>query len=164
MFLFGYYRAIGCPHERTSNVAHNSPKTLGLRLEWESNRVYSKPSWLSDYRFRMDIDELTIKVLSSFGLQKAVCDQGFSRWRQTYGFLRPRLKKVMYVCPFWKLSLTGLYLLIVIFSASELTPVSCVSHKPSKFKLVLSSERVVPSSFVHDGFFLFKHRLFSLIN
>ena len=47
--------------------------------------------------------------------------------------------KETHVCLFvLKSALTGLYLLVVIFSVSELTPVSCVSHKPLKLELVLS--------------------------
>ena len=86
----------------------------------------------------MDIDELTIKVMSSFGLQKAVCDQGFFTMAPNLWILETKTQEIHVCLSVLKAFVNGLYLLVVIISVSDLMSVSCVSHKPSKLQLVLS--------------------------
>ena len=71
-FYFDTLELVGTSHERVTGSAQNHPKILGSMLDLDRKRINSEIRLLSSSQFIIGFEELTINILSSFMLEKAV--------------------------------------------------------------------------------------------
>ena len=80
LLYFGLYTLdlAGSSHKRVPESAQNPTKTLGLRLERERQILHFYTSLISSNHFTIQFEEFKIEILSSFEVEKALCNHGFS--------------------------------------------------------------------------------------
>ena len=80
LLYFGLYTLglAGSSQKRVSESAQNPTKTLGFRLERERQILNSSTSLISSNHFTIQFEEFKIEILSSFEVEKALYNHGFS--------------------------------------------------------------------------------------